>query len=277
MTFAACMPCNGGLVFGADTDEFVGDMKRRVNKIFTLHDQPCVAMITGACANGDLMDTAADVVFYELKRQQPKDGDAVHSLLRQTMLRLYAEDFRVFQAKESRLQLLAGVRPYGESKAHAWSIHSTAVRRLKAAKLVGYGELLDYVMRQLYATRIPGELAVLIMIQLLAIAKNEVNFVGGDSCIAVLKEDGGWGVEHVRFSPEQDELYEMFMAFGKDLMLATGLSRTTDQDIEAMAHQFGRNLKYLHARLCSGSSASFREKLFSEPTQSDAQTSEDQW
>jgi 20S proteasome alpha/beta subunit len=265
MTIAACLKCRGGVVFGADTDETVGDvMRRRVYKIPNFEDGSCTAFITGACMNGHLMDAAVERIFDRLKEVKPPDNQAAHKLLREVMLKLYRTDFQSFPAKETRMQLLVGIRPHEEARVETWSISSAVVRRMHDSEIVGYGELAQFVLDHLYVSGIPLDNGIVIMIQLLAVAKKRVNYVGGDSCVAVQKDSGGWAVENVGFSPEQDELYESFISFGRQLMLATALSQTTDEQYDGLIAGFAKQLKWLRQKLCQSSSARFRESLFVE-------------
>src|ERR1035437_4161888 len=86
MTIAAGLTCQDGIVFGADTQETVGEMRGRVHKIPNLLEPYCTAIITGACEDGQLMDTAIERIFDKITETKPTSNNAIMGLLREVML-----------------------------------------------------------------------------------------------------------------------------------------------------------------------------------------------
>jgi hypothetical protein len=260
MTVAAGFRCNGGIVFGADTDETVGDMRRRVHKIPQLVEPFCTAITTGGCENGHLMDTAIERIFDGIRETNPPDNKAVGGLLRQVMIRLYGEDFRAYPSKATRVHLLVAVKLTAEKSVEAWSIRSSVVRRMHDKEVIGTGELIQWILDHLYTSGMGLDDGVLTMIQLLAVAKRRVNFVGGDSYVSVLMKNKLVS-ENVAFSPSQEELYDYFISHGRQLFLATGNKKLTEGQYEEIARNFMSNMEWFRDRLIQTSSASFREGL----------------
>lgn len=253
MTIAAGMLCNGGVVFGADTEESVGDMTRRVHKIPTLSEPS--AMITGACLNGHLMDVAVERIFDRLKEGKAKDAKSVGELLDSLMVGLYRREFKVYPNQDSiSMQLLVAVRPEGDSKVGTWSIDCSAVRRMNYPhEIVGVGELVQYVADHLHFGTESLENGILEMIQVLTAAKKRVRDVGGDSYVHWMRDDGSFGGQNFSFSPETEELYEYFLTHGRSLLLATGTDAVTDQQYEEIAAKFITTLKWKRGRICDKS------------------------
>jgi hypothetical protein len=79
VTIAAGLICSNGIVFGADTDESIGELKRRVHKIPSHMGQPPI-LITGACLNGHLMDTATEHIINTMIATKPATRDEVNFL-----------------------------------------------------------------------------------------------------------------------------------------------------------------------------------------------------
>src|SRR5437868_12574437 len=88
MTIAAGFRCNGGVIFGADTEEWIGEvMKDRVHKIPTLIKDYCRAMITGSCSDGHVMDTTVERIFDVIHDKRPPDYGAMQIALRDVLLK----------------------------------------------------------------------------------------------------------------------------------------------------------------------------------------------
>ena len=248
MTIAAGMLCEGGIVFGADTDESLGELRRRVNKIVEICDPR--AMITGACLNAHLMDTAIERIFDRLEGGDAKDKSAVEKALGEIMVGLYAREFKVYPDQSSTgMQLLVAVKPLNGNAVSAWSINGSAVRRMKPLEVVGCGELVRDVADNLYRWGIDMATAKLAMVQLLAAAKKRVQYVGGESCVHYICHDGSCGKKTFRFSPETEDLYEYFISHGRQLMLATGTPAIGEDQFDEIAAKFIADLKWKQRRI----------------------------
>jgi len=129
MTVAAGVRCQGGIVFGADTEETFGDVRTRVYKIPCFRDagDRTVAMITGACDNGHAMDTAVERIFDAIIRQKPEYNQTFGELLRDVMLKLYADDLRVYPSEAVNVHLLVAAKMPSEPDSTAYPISSVWV------------------------------------------------------------------------------------------------------------------------------------------------------
>lgn len=253
MTIAAGLLCHEGVVFGADTEESVGDMCRRVHKIPTNVGMP-PAIITGACLNGHLMDTAVERIMDALKAENPPDIDGVGELLKRIMTSLYRGEFKTYpdDKKNKRLTLLVAVKPKKSERAEAWTIDSTSMHRFQRAyEILGTGELLDFVAARLFVPSMPVDLGRLAMVQLLAIAKKSVQFVGGESYVHVLRNDGGIEMTNFQFAPEEENLYEFFFETGRALMLSAGAGSVSNQDFDKILEQFIKQIKWKRNQIVS--------------------------
>jgi hypothetical protein len=244
MTIAAGMLCSGGVVFGADTDETVGEMRRRVHKIPTKMTEPR-AIVTGACENGHLMDTAVERIFDQLDEEKPTSAKAVGILLRNIMLGLYETDFRLYPDQNStRMRLLVAFRPDEEARTLAWSIDCSSVHRMRPMEIVGCGDLVQFVADHLFAPDLPLETTMLAMVQVLSAAKKIVQYVGGESYVHTFKDDGAIEMKNFHFSPEEEDLYEFFFTSGRGLLLATGTKSLSDPLFEKIAADFVQQLRW---------------------------------
>jgi hypothetical protein len=254
------MRANGAVVFGADTEEGLGDMKRRVHKIPTHRLQP--AMITGACLHGHLMDTAVERIFRSFDPGIPKTFEAVDVQLGKIMDGLYSREFRVYPDQNSiRMQLLVAAKPREETKAGVWVIDCNVVRRMESPhEIVGVGELVHYIADHLHYGTESLENVVLETVQLLSAAKSRVQGVGGESYVHWLRDDGTMGMKTFRFSPETESLYDYYLMMGRSLLLATGTEGVTEAQFDEIADKFIRDMKWKRAQIFNTS------KPFSPPS-----------
>lgn len=206
MTIAAGFRCRGAIIFGADTHETVGDyIHDRVHKIPCLNEPYCTAMITGSCGDGHLMDAAIERIFDAIREAPPTDYPAFGHLLRQVLVSFYGEDIYALPDKSNAtVALLIAATLPTENSVEAWSTRSSVVRRMRDREVIGMGSIIQYVLEHLYLPDMPVEDAALAMIQLLAMAKKRVNFVGGDCYIDVLSATN-LSEENVSMFPEQEE------------------------------------------------------------------------
>jgi hypothetical protein len=252
MTIAAGMLCNDGVIFGADTDETVGEMRRRVHKIPTKMTEPR-ALITGACNNGHLMDTAIERIFDGLTKENSQTSESVAAFLYEVMLGLYEREFKAYPDQTSTgMRLLFALKPEMENKAVAWSIDCTSVHRMKHIEIVGCGDYAQYVADHLAVPGLALESGMLAMVQIIAAAKKRVLYVGGETFVHVLKDDGAVGMQNYRFSPEAEDLYEYFFTLGSGLLLATGNKTISDAEFEKLGANFIKNLSWKRKQILGG-------------------------
>jgi hypothetical protein len=252
MTIAAGMLCNGGVVFGADTEEQLGDAVRRVHKIPMLHAPYPQTMITGACQNGHLMDTAIERIFDKLKAEDgTATAESIGEMLQRVMLKLYRNEFKVYPDPSSLyLKLLVAVKPRDENKVGTWSINASVVRRMtEPHEIVGVGELVQYVADHLNYGTESLQNVQFEMAQLLQIAKARVRDVGGESYVHYLCDDGSMGAATWRFSLQRESVYEYFFEHGRSLLIATGMEGTTDEQFDELGQKFIADLKWKHAQI----------------------------
>jgi hypothetical protein len=84
----------------------------------------------------------------------------------------------------------------------------------------------------------------LTMAQLLTFAKKHVSLIGGDSYVAVLRDDGSLHEENLTFSPGQEGLWDYFLSRGRQLLLATGKKELTPEQYDEISRKFIEELKW---------------------------------
>src|SRR6266852_4161461 len=224
MTIAAGLRCSGGIVFGADTEETFGDIRNRVNKIVSLIDPlgGSTTVITGACNNVHAMDAAIERIFDSVISKKPTHNHVLGQLLRNVLMKLYAEDLRVYPGDAVSVDLLIAAKLPSEQCVEVWSTHSSVVRKMHAREVLGVGGLVEYILDYLYTYQMPLDDGVLAMAQLLTFAKKHVGSIGGDSYVSFLCDDGTWHEENLTFSPGREGVWDYFLSRGRQLLLATG-------------------------------------------------------
>jgi hypothetical protein len=253
MTIAAGMLCTGGVIFGADTDESVGtELRRRVHKIPTKMTEPR-AMITGSCDHSHLMDTAVERIFKLTTPKNVKNSTSVDEMLAKVMRELYKHDFSLYPDQTlTKVELLFAVKPSEEDEVAAWSINCTSVHRMKPMEILGCGDLVQFVADHLYSPKLPLESGRVAMVQVLSLAKKVAQYVGGDSYVHVLRDDGGVDMKNYHFSPQEEDIYEYFFTMGRNLILATGDKNISPEDYEKLAVNFIKNLKWKRKQVLGG-------------------------
>jgi hypothetical protein len=252
MSIGAGMLYNEGVIFGADTDETVGEMRRRVHKIPTKMTEPR-ALITGACNNGHLMDTAVERIFDGLTKENSQTSESVAAFLHEVMLGLYEREFRLYPDQTSTsMRLLVAVKPETENKAVAWSVDCSSIHRMKPMEIVGCGDYAQYVADHLYVPGLSIESGMLAMVQIVSTAKKRVLYVGGETFVHVLKDDGSVRLQNYHFSPEAEDLYEYFFTLGSGLLLATGNKTISDAEFQHLGTEFIKHLLWKRKKILGG-------------------------
>ena len=251
MTIATGLICNEGIVFGAETDEAIGEMRRRVHKIPTRTNPS--AMITGACDNGHLMDTAIERIFDRFESEQPATTAAVDVALRETMLDLYKAEFKVYPSKYKTVHLLVAIKPSQEKKVEAWSIDCSSVHRFsKPLEIVGCGDVVQFVADYLGSDGLSTDMGVVAVAQIISLAKKVVRDVGGDSYVHVLTDDGGLQAKNFHFYPEEEGLFDFFLSMGRIPLLGMGASSLSDEQFEKLLNDFAKNVKWKRNKILKG-------------------------
>ncbi len=271
MTIAAGFRCNGGIIFGADTYESVGDMRDRVHKIPSIHEDYCAAMITGSCTDGHLMDALIERIWDVVGASRPENYRDLENLLRSTVLTFYREDIQALpDPKPVVIDLLIAAKLPQQDRPEAWSARSSVIRRMQDSEVLGIGAYVRYVLRHLYTNGINLSDGALAMTLLLSIAKERVAFVGGDCYIKVLKNKSTASQNCTLSSMETEGLYDYFLSHGRQLILATGNARLTEDQYGAVLRHFLQNMKAYRDRLIATSSADFRARLMDEDSTSES-------
>jgi 20S proteasome alpha/beta subunit len=267
MTIAAGFRCGGGIIFGADTYESVGDLRDRVHKIPSIVETYCTAMLTGSCSDGHLMDALTERLFDAIHGSRPTTHVELGGLLRDTVLRFYEQEMRVFpERNNSSISLLIAARLPAEDEIEAWSMKSSVVRRMQDYEVLGIGVYVRHVLRHLYDQDMGLDDGAMAMTLLLSIAKQRLGFVGGDCYISALTPTGLASENATLSSPGDEAMYDYFLSTARRLVLATGNARLTEQQYENVLKEFGRRMKNYRERLITTSSASFRTRLREQST-----------
>lgn len=148
------------------------------------------------------------------------------------------------------MHLLVAVKPADDSKVATWSINCSVVRRMKRMEIVGVGHLVQFVADHLYADGISLENGIVAMCQIVAMGKKMVQSVGGENFVHILRDDGQFGGKNFYFNRDAENLYDMFMVYGRQLLLATGTDRITEEQFDKIATDFVRNLKWYREQIC---------------------------
>lgn len=217
MTAVAGFKCDGGIVLGADTRETSSGTKFPRRKLIIYNKDWLKAGIAGACNNGSLVDGLIGKLVKRFDKEKPDSFPKLEKYVEQTVVEYHKKVVKVFPDNDynKRIELLIALRPCGEQSLELWSADASALSEVSEWDVRGSGEILRFVAARLYRPNLSLAEGRLLCTHLLALAKNHVDGVGGDSHILVLTNDGKWAYEERLVETEFVERF--FTEFDKQL------------------------------------------------------------
>jgi hypothetical protein len=196
MTICAGMLCSDGIVLCADALESVGSVHRSVEKLIELRisSDAMKAVVVCATDDGIFSDALIERISESLNRSigtYPSARQAIESATLEYCKEIWAA-YDVSQTKPTAAMLIGLKTLDGLRLLH---LSTPTVRAIETWEFVGYGaELGIYKAGQYGLKDMPTDTAAPIIAYIVDIVKNNVQFCGRSTSLAVLHADGN--VEH---------------------------------------------------------------------------------
>jgi 20S proteasome alpha/beta subunit len=201
VTLVGGLRCNKGIVLLAETQETVGMAKRHVPKLRfeeisgaarTLSGNDLAVAFCGATNNGAFVDKLVDLAW-QATQFQP-DINSVCKAIEKSIEDTYSHYGTTFQpGYMPSAELIYGVKMQGESRLFHASDSIVNIKDEYCTGGVG-AYIADFLAARMYTTGLSIQQCVILAAYILFQAKEHVDGCGGQSHIAVLREDGASGM-----------------------------------------------------------------------------------
>jgi hypothetical protein len=196
MTICAGMLCTDGIVLCADTLESVGSVHRSVEKLIELPIVSDNLKTIAVCATDDgvFSDALIERISESLNRS---DGTltSARKAIESATQKYCTEIWKTFDASMSKptAQMLIGLKTVDDLR--LLHLFTPTVRSIETWEFIGYGQELGiYKAGQYGLKNMPSDTAAPIIAYIVDIVKNNVQFCGRSTSLAILHTDGN--VEH---------------------------------------------------------------------------------
>jgi hypothetical protein len=196
MSIAAAIMCADGIVLCADSQETI-DQYFKVHKP-KLIELPLVspdlkAVVVGA-GDGMFMDILIERISEKIDLAIPNSG-AIQTAIDVAVKEICSSNWPLYAAQNDRPQarLLVGVKAV--DGLFLFDVSTPMVRSADRYTFIGCGyDLALYKAKQLFRPELPAEIAAKLLIHILDIVKENVEFCGGDTHLAIITPNGA--VDH---------------------------------------------------------------------------------
>lgn len=263
VTIAAGFKCPGGIVLCADTQETVAGLsKRHVPKLrvepsgfllatSALRGYDLAVAFCGSTDNGPFLDEIVETAWKSVQEAESLD-DACEKI-RVSIKESYREAGEVYQTGYCpSANLIYGVKKGGQSKLFEASGPSVNEKNSYCSAGAGY-YMADFLASRMYSHELTIQQCIILAAYVLFEAKEHVDGCGGDSHIAVLRNNGHSGLED---SLKIKSITEMLQSIDTHLGRLVLDSANFDLDEERFAANFNAALKSL-AQLRTGTKVAF--------------------
>lgn len=236
MTIIAGFKCNEGIVLCADTQETVGTMKRNVPKLRLEpsegwageNDGNSLAVAFCGAGDGPFIDKLVETCWQSAKSAQSA-GQACQAI-EQSIRDHYAQFGKIFQPGYCpHAELIFGVKMWGESM--LFSADGPTVNEVNGYRSSGVGQYMaDFLASRMYGYYLTIHQCVILSAYILFQAKEHVDGCGGESHIAVLREQGKSGlVEWVRVNAITELVGSSDLELGRLLLQTANIEASDEQ------------------------------------------------
>jgi 20S proteasome alpha/beta subunit len=227
VTIIAGFSCSEGIVVCADTQETISHSKRHVSKLRyefgpgQAKGQGLAAAFCGA-GYGPFIDKLVDQAWKEA--EHAKSLDEASELIAQSIENSYEKYGRIYQVGQCpSVELIYGVKMNGRSS--LFSADGPIVNEKERYHSSGAGYYMaDFLASRMYGNDLDIHQCVILAAYILFQAKEHVDGCGGDSQIAVLRDDGSSGPVDSDRVKAMTEVLQLFDAeFGRTLLSTANL------------------------------------------------------
>lgn len=268
MTLIAAFRCNGGAVICADTQETVGDYRVAVDKIAPREVGEYQVVIGGSGNVAGLIDGFDETLSIAIEDwpaslDEREIRENIHGVLQDYHRNDVANDPAEPDAK--RLSFIICVKGKDSENVFLWRTDGASLVRVSDHTLLGWEEpLYDHEVRWLYQQGVSTAQAVLLGVRLLTMAKDTSNYVGGDTQVIVIAENGMQllHVENVRLLEERVRAFNQALAH---LVLACPDTSINSSSFKELLGGFEEHVLHLREHYMERSAVSMLARALSDP------------
>jgi len=196
MTIAAAMMCSDGIVLCSDTLEAVGSVHRSVEKLkeLPLASDDIKAVLVCSTDDGVFCDALIERISDALDRCNGTFPSA-RKAIEDATLKYCTEIWKVYPNQENRptAQMLIGLKTADDLR--LLNLSTPTVSPIEGWEFIGYGSMLGiYKAGQYRLKGIPTDTAAPIIAYIVDVVKENVQYCGRSTSLAILHADGG--IEH---------------------------------------------------------------------------------
>lgn len=267
MTYIAAFRCQGGVVMCADTQETCGEHKNYEEKIEIVDDQSYPLAIGGAGVD-DILKPFMQEIVERVKTSKPATKAALQAEIKATIKTVYENDVPVLVVKKQHLtpQFLIAAKPTNDD----YCIFPVIGKRLykeQRRAIIGYPSTYNQgLLKRLHRDDLPMQQAVMLAIYLVSQSKQFDDGVGGDTQIAIVRDNGAWIDD-----PEYVKQFEVFVGRFLELidplfLNCVDVSIPPDSVFPNKLKEFGEKVTALRYSASVFSSAHMLNRTFHDPT-----------
>ena len=231
MTLIAAFRCDWispSVVICADTQETVGGVRVAVNKIIPQACGQYVLAFAGA-GNGDLIDSFADSLRLDIARwPSGLDENVMRGNIRNVLLDFYENEVALYpadKAEDKVCHCLVCVKPKDSAEIHLWELRGSSIVAVSDYALLGIDEsIYKHELRRLHTKRLSQGQAILLGAHLFSLAKATSNYVGGETQVVVVGEEGFKQLKPERVLDDERRVAEMNKAIAELVLACPDLS-----------------------------------------------------
>jgi 20S proteasome alpha/beta subunit len=191
MTYISAFHCNGGIVMCADTQETVESEKEYSEKLYIAGDQNYPLAIGGA-GLGEAADALSQEIIERANAAQPATIKELRSLIKASIENVYTKDVPIsaWGRQYRTAQYLIAAKPRND-RFVIFKIVGRRVWLVEESVIIGYATAVNKaLLKRLYRRNLPMQQAVMLAVYLVSMSKDIDAFVGGETRVAVVVENG---------------------------------------------------------------------------------------
>lgn len=200
MTLIAAFRCDKGAVICADSQESVGDYIVTVKKLKPRDNTGYYELIVGGSSNvGALVDGLCNTIERNV-RDWPADLDeeGARSFIEDILASYHEKQVVLYpvievkgEGSKKRIWLVICIKKKNSSDIYLWKTDGPVIERIDDYELVGFEEYMYHnEVQWLHNPNLWANAVVILGIRLFLMAKETSQFIGGDTQVVTVTEDG---------------------------------------------------------------------------------------
>jgi len=262
MTYISAFKCLGGVVMSADTEENWQDQKNYVEKL-TIVEGRAFPLAIGGAGIADLIEPMIQEVTERAAEVKPATTKELIALLKKAINTVYRDDLPWLAVKkqERTAEFLIA------AKTEDFCLFRIKGRRLYPVKdmaIIGYATPLNAaLLKRMYRDNLPMQQAVMLAIYLVSLSKKLDEGVGGETSIAVIRDNGAF-FDYPPYISASEKRIEEFLKLTDELFLSSVDVGIAPSVFPATLEKFANEVAALRQKYMDQTAAISFSRLFSD-------------